>query len=78
LIEEAAVVRRALDQLPSIYGEVLERFFVRDQSYRVIAHELGLPAGTIASRISRGLSMLRTMLDEPARVESVGTAPVSR
>lgn len=62
LIEEAMTVRRALDQLPENYREVVERFFIRDESYHTIALALGLQPGTIASRISRGLSMLRTML----------------
>jgi len=41
------------------YEQILERFFVQDQSYRTIAEELSIPAGTIASRISRALAMLR-------------------
>lgn len=66
LIEQAVTVQRALAELPEPYREVVERFFMRDQSYRTIADELGLPAGTIASRISRGLAMLRARFEEPA------------
>jgi DNA-directed RNA polymerase specialized sigma24 family protein len=43
---------------------MLDRFFVQDQSYRTIAAELSIPAGTIASRISRALVMLRDELME--------------
>jgi RNA polymerase sigma-70 factor (ECF subfamily) len=64
LIEQAMSVRRALAELPEPYREVVERFFVRDQSYRTIAAELGLVPGTVASRISRGLSLLRAMLED--------------
>lgn len=56
---EAMSVRQALSRLPDQQREMLERFFVRDQSYRTIAEELSIPAGTIASRISRALETLR-------------------
>ncbi len=62
LIEQAATVQRALAELPEPYGDVVERFFIRDQSYQTIAAELGLAPGTIASRISRGLALLRTTI----------------
>jgi RNA polymerase sigma factor (sigma-70 family) len=58
-LEEAFDVHLALDTLPGECREVIDRFFCRDESYRTIGEELGLPAGTIASRISRCLSRLR-------------------
>jgi RNA polymerase sigma-70 factor, ECF subfamily len=58
-LDEAFAVREALAQLPGECQEVLDRFFCRDESYRTIGEELGLPAGTIASRISRCLGRLR-------------------
>ena len=39
--------------------DVLDRFFTRDESYRTIGAALGIPSGTIASRISRCLDKLR-------------------
>jgi RNA polymerase sigma factor (sigma-70 family) len=65
-IERAMSVQRALDGLPEPYGEVLRRFFVYDQSYRMIGEALRIPSGTVASRISRGLSMLRKVLEPDA------------
>jgi RNA polymerase sigma-70 factor (ECF subfamily) len=62
-IEEAFDVRDAVAELPSSCQEVLDRFFARDQSYRTISSELDLPAGTIASRISRCLRQLRGRLE---------------
>jgi RNA polymerase sigma-70 factor (ECF subfamily) len=59
-------VHHALDQLPEMYRDVVARFFIHDDSYAAIAEDLGLPNGTIASRISRGLAMLRAALSEPA------------
>jgi DNA-directed RNA polymerase specialized sigma24 family protein len=43
---------------------MLDRFFARDQSYRTIADELDLPAGTIASRISRCLEKLKSAMED--------------
>jgi RNA polymerase sigma factor (sigma-70 family) len=58
-IEEAFDVQVALGRMPGECREVLDRFFCRDESYRTIGDELGLPSGTIASRISRCLARLR-------------------
>ena len=58
-LDDALSVRAALEQLPEHCAEVLDRFFARDESYRTIGEELDLPAGTIASRISRCLDKLR-------------------
>jgi RNA polymerase sigma-70 factor, ECF subfamily len=61
-IEEALVVHEALGNLSPECTEILDRFFSRDESYRTIGVELGLPSGTIASRISRCLARLRDEL----------------
>ena len=61
-IELAMTVARALDELPVPFGEALRRFFLEDESYRTIGEALGVPPGTVASRISRGLALLRELL----------------
>ncbi len=61
-IEEALDVREALAALGPPCSEILDRFFARDESYRTIGEALDLPAGTIASRISRCLAKLRERL----------------
>jgi RNA polymerase sigma-70 factor (ECF subfamily) len=58
-VDEALSVRAALDRLPDHHREILDRFFARDESYRTIGEALGIPSGTIASRISRALAALR-------------------
>ena len=58
-LEEAFDVHDALAALPEHCREILDRFFARDESYRAIGEALELPAGTIASRISRCLVRLR-------------------
>jgi RNA polymerase sigma factor (sigma-70 family) len=62
-LDEAITVHAALDTLSPECHDVLDRFFCRDESYRTIGSELGLPSGTIASRISRCLARLRDVLD---------------
>jgi RNA polymerase sigma-70 factor (ECF subfamily) len=58
-LEDAFDVHDALAALPENCREILDRFFARDESYRTIGEALELPAGTIASRISRCLEKLR-------------------
>jgi RNA polymerase sigma-70 factor (ECF subfamily) len=65
-LDTVLAVRQALEQTPEQYRQVLDRFFVRNESYHTIGAALGLPAGTIASRISRGLEKLRAALSVPA------------
>ena len=38
-------MREALAELSEECQEVLDRFFCRDESYRTIGEELGIPAG---------------------------------
>jgi RNA polymerase sigma factor (sigma-70 family) len=66
-LDEALTVRDALRRLPEHCREILDRFFTGDQSYQTIGAALGIPPGTIASRISRCLARLRSEL---------GTAPL--
>jgi RNA polymerase sigma factor (sigma-70 family) len=59
VLEQAFDVHEAMAELPENCQQILDRFFARDESYRTIGDTLGLPAGTIASRISRCLDRLR-------------------
>jgi RNA polymerase sigma factor (sigma-70 family) len=63
LLEEALTVHEALAESPEHCRQILDRFFARDESYRTIGEALDLPAGTIASRISRCLARLRELLE---------------
>jgi RNA polymerase sigma factor (sigma-70 family) len=62
-LDEAMAVHEALATLPDNCQEILDRFFARDESYRVIGDALDVPSGTIASRISRCLVKLRIQLE---------------
>ena len=63
-LDEAMSVREGLARIGEPCADMLDRFFARDQSYRTIGDELGLPAGTIASRISRCLDKLKSAMEE--------------
>jgi RNA polymerase sigma-70 factor (ECF subfamily) len=69
-LEEAFDVHDALAGLSENCQEILDRFFARDESYRTIGEALELPAGTIASRISRCLLKLREEMTPDVRPES--------
>ena len=62
-LEEALAVHEALAELPEHCQEILDRFFTRDESYQTIGAALDIPAGTIASRISRCLAKLRELFE---------------
>ena len=62
-LDEAMTVRAALDKVGDPCREILDRFFCRDESYRTIGEAMDIPAGTIASRISRCLAKLREALE---------------
>jgi RNA polymerase sigma-70 factor, ECF subfamily len=69
MLDDALAVHAALAELPENCRDILDRFFCRDESYRSIGEQLELPAGTIASRISRCLAKLRELFEgrpEPA------------
>jgi RNA polymerase sigma factor (sigma-70 family) len=66
-LDVAMSVRAALDKVGDPCREILDRFFCRDESYRTIGDVLDIPAGTIASRISRCLEKVRTELDGRSR-----------
>lgn len=55
-------LQAALDELPSEFKVVLLMFYFEDLSYREIADQLDLPAGTVMSRLSRAKGRLRARL----------------
>jgi RNA polymerase sigma factor (sigma-70 family) len=62
-LDDAFAVHEAMAGLSENCQEILDRFFARDESYQTIGDELGIPSGTIASRISRCLGKLRELME---------------
>ncbi|MBM3658957.1 MAG: sigma-70 family RNA polymerase sigma factor [Actinobacteria bacterium] len=59
-------IQAALAALPDEFRVPVVLCDVADQSYEQIAASLGVPVGTVRSRLHRGRRMLRTMLSEGA------------
>ena len=58
----AAQVQAAIDDLPVQFREVLLLCEVEEMSYQELAETLGIPIGTVMSRLSRARKMLRARL----------------
>ena len=53
----------ALGQLDEIYRATIMLFYLEDHSYNEIAEILGIPLGTVKSRLTRGLEKLHHLLN---------------
>jgi RNA polymerase sigma-70 factor (ECF subfamily) len=61
-----------LRALPVEFREALVLREIEDLSYREIADALGVPIGTVMSRLSRGRALLQQTLAEPTQEKSHG------
>jgi RNA polymerase sigma-70 factor (ECF subfamily) len=60
-------IQRALEELPLPFREVILLCDVEEMKYQEIADMLGIPIGTVMSRLGRGRRMMRTMLKDEVR-----------
>ena len=61
-VEAGEALQEAISKLPEEQYEVLRLAFFEDKSHRHIAEELGLPLGTVKSRVRLALARLRVVL----------------
>ena len=54
-----------IQRLPESYRQVAELRFIKDYAYEDIARELGLPLGTVKTRISRARKQLEKIVENP-------------
>lgn len=59
-------VLSALEQVEPLYRAALSLFYVEEMSYREMAEILGVPIGTVQSRLARGKVQLRRRLSQGA------------
>jgi len=59
---DAEALRRAIESLPLIFREVLLLCDMEEMSYREIAETLGIPVGTVTSRLLRARRKVREAL----------------
>jgi RNA polymerase sigma-70 factor (ECF subfamily) len=64
LADDLAVMHEELNQLPLLEREVLVLFYLRELTLSELADVLGVPIGTIKSRLFRARHSLRTQLEE--------------
>ena len=57
-------LRRALDQLPVAHREIILLCDVEEMSYKQISELVGIPIGTVMSRLSRARQAMRGLLRE--------------
>lgn len=74
----AAEVRRALDALPEHYRLPILLADIDGFSYEEVGAQLGLPAGTVASRLRRGRLLLRRSLWRAAATEGIASDELCR
>jgi RNA polymerase sigma-70 factor (ECF subfamily) len=62
--EEQEILSAAIATLPAEQAEVIRKAFYEDKSHGVVAEELGLPLGTVKSRIRLALAHLKRSVSE--------------
>ena len=68
---EHDAIRTALSELPVKFREVVLLCDVEEMSYQEIAVALGIPIGTVMSRLSRGRRAMREILAQPRKGAAV-------
>lgn len=63
--EREQLVRTALQSLPSEQADVVRLSYFSDKPHSEIAAELGIPIGTVKSRLRYAVTRLRSSLDKP-------------
>jgi RNA polymerase sigma-70 factor (ECF subfamily) len=78
LIERAGsdTVRRAIEELPPVFREVILLRDVEDASYREISQILSIPIGTVMSRLARARKAVRELLS-PGALQSTNQPLIS-
>ena len=69
-LREAEAVREALGRLSAIYREVVYRHYMKGQGVEEIALALGVPAGTVKSRLSDGRGQMKKIISARLREDS--------
>lgn len=65
-IQESERIREAVKGLPDAQLEIVHKAFFEDKSHGEIAEDLGIPLGTVKSRIRLAIARLRILVEEGA------------
>lgn len=77
LTEEYASVRREIGRLIRIYREVAVRHYVHGQTVEQISKELGIPRGTVLSRLSSARNQIKEGLETMEKYAQISYEPKS-
>lgn len=67
---DAAEIVQALRQVDAVYQAPVALFYLEDYAYKEIADILGIPMGTVKSRIARGIAQLQKALVDKTSADS--------
>lgn len=75
--EEAENVRKAVSYLAKIHREVIVRYYMKGQSISRIASELGIPEGTVKSRLHLGRNQVKKGIRDMEKYAEQSYSPVT-
>lgn len=76
-LDEQLMFARGLAELPREFAAVLELFFWEDRSIQEIADRLGIPTGTVKTRLHRGKARLREWLAATPQKDDLRTGTLA-
>ena len=76
--DDAMLMARALDRLPGRFHHLLVLRELEGLSYRELSDVIGIPIGTVMSRLSRAREALRNALDTEFRQPGISSSPCAR
>jgi RNA polymerase sigma-70 factor, ECF subfamily len=76
--DDATVIARALGSLPDHFHQLLVLRELEGLSYRELSEVVGIPIGTVMSRLSRARVALRRSLDPELRQPVISSRPHAR
>ena len=84
-VKEAEAVRKAIGRLAVIYREVVYRHYMKGQGVEEIARALGVPVGTVKSRLSDGRGQMKETVvahlregNDPSPIRAAGGSMENR
>jgi RNA polymerase sigma-70 factor (ECF subfamily) len=76
--DDATLIAQALNRLPDHFHQMLVLRELEGLSYRALSDVIGIPIGTVMSRLSRAREALRRALDTEVPQPGMSTRPHSR